>query len=196
MNIYLQMCKEFYELNGSAYRETAPAETALLRISLIAEELAETFSAMRENDLEGSADGIADTLYVIAGTAVAYGIAPALDMASTTRRLTSSYAAADIVRFTRRVLPRFVRLVHALDVVPSEVQPALVDLWNTIVEDCSRIWGLPLDELFREVHRSNMTKSFSAVPGKTGSKYSAVNPKGLAYTPPDIAGILATRKSA
>lgn len=44
------------------------------RIALINEETAELFVAMQYNDLVGIADGLADLLYVVLGTAVEYGI--------------------------------------------------------------------------------------------------------------------------
>jgi len=50
-------------------------------------------------------------------------------------------------------------------------------------------FGIPIDRIFREVHRSNMTKT---VPEevKLGEKYGVKTPKGPDYIPPDIQGIL------
>lgn len=45
-----------------------------LRLKLIKEELAELEAAMAAGDLIGIADGLADLLYVVYGTAVSYGI--------------------------------------------------------------------------------------------------------------------------
>ena len=45
-----------------------------LRLKLIKEELAELEAAMAEGDLIGIADGLADLLYVVYGTAVSYGM--------------------------------------------------------------------------------------------------------------------------
>jgi predicted HAD superfamily Cof-like phosphohydrolase len=50
-------------------------------------------------------------------------------------------------------------------------------------------YGLPTDRLFREVHRSNMTKT--PVKAKRGKKYGTKTPKGPDYIAPDIKGILA-----
>jgi predicted HAD superfamily Cof-like phosphohydrolase len=44
------------------------------RSSLMREELEELLEAMNNHDLVGMADGLADLLYVVFGTAVAYGI--------------------------------------------------------------------------------------------------------------------------
>jgi predicted HAD superfamily Cof-like phosphohydrolase len=43
-------------------------------------------------------------------------------------------------------------------------------------------------ELFEEVHRSNLTKTFAK--NTTGGKYGAIKPKGPGYKAPDIAGVL------
>ncbi len=45
-------------------------------------------------------------------------------------------------------------------------------------------WGIPLDRVFAEVHRSNMTKEpgYERADGKIG--------KGPEYSPPDVAGVL------
>jgi len=52
-----------------------PDEQAiLLRRTVIFEELTETLEALRNKDMEGVADGIADAIYVLLGTAVSLGI--------------------------------------------------------------------------------------------------------------------------
>lgn len=50
------------------------AETIQLRKNLIDEELGELKDAMDAGDILGVADGLADLLYVVVGTAVSYGI--------------------------------------------------------------------------------------------------------------------------
>lgn len=50
------------------------ADTKMRRIALINEETAELYAAMHWEDLVGIADGLADLLYVVLGTAVEYGI--------------------------------------------------------------------------------------------------------------------------
>ncbi|GAH02600.1 unnamed protein product [marine sediment metagenome] len=45
-----------------------------LRRNLIKEEIQETLNAIRQNDLVALADGIADSIVVLLGTAVTYGI--------------------------------------------------------------------------------------------------------------------------
>jgi predicted HAD superfamily Cof-like phosphohydrolase len=51
-----------------------PAEVRDLRLRLICEELDELRAALEANDLVGTADAIADLLYVVYGAAVTFGI--------------------------------------------------------------------------------------------------------------------------
>lgn len=57
-------------------RPKFPDDTALneLRIALIVEEIGETLDAIRNRDLAALADGIADSIVVLVGTAVVCGI--------------------------------------------------------------------------------------------------------------------------
>lgn len=50
-------------------------------------------------------------------------------------------------------------------------------------------YGIPIDRIFREVHRSNMTKTAIKVENP-GEKYGTKTPKGPNFLPPDIKGIL------
>ena len=52
----------------------------------------------------------------------------------------------------------------------------------------ARLFDLPVEAAYREVHRSNMTKN-SILNHSAG-----VNGKGPNYSPPDIAGVLAYRR--
>ena len=49
-------------------------EVCKLRHTLISEEVKETLEALAKDDLVGVADGIADSIVVLLGTAVSYGI--------------------------------------------------------------------------------------------------------------------------
>lgn len=55
------------------------AKEQRLRTNLLFEEVNETQTAMHNNDIIEIADGIVDSLYVIIGTAITYGLADKLD---------------------------------------------------------------------------------------------------------------------
>lgn len=63
-----------FEILSESFPIIPDAETIQLREDLIREELDELLAAMRAGDLVETADGIADLLYVIYGTAVSCGI--------------------------------------------------------------------------------------------------------------------------
>ena len=69
--------RRFHEVFGCK-RQDKPGHLGgkeqILRLQLIREELEELDSAMAAFDMEAIADGIGDLLYVVLGTAVAYGI--------------------------------------------------------------------------------------------------------------------------
>lgn len=52
-------------------------------------------------------------------------------------------------------------------------------------------YGIPFDRVFREVHRSNMTKTppVTTNPG-SGEKYGTKTPKGPDFTPPDLSFLM------
>jgi NTP pyrophosphatase (non-canonical NTP hydrolase) len=71
-------------------------------------------------------------------------------------------------------------LLHAMaNFDPVETADGLADL-AYVVQGTALTFGIPLPALLREVHRSNMTKTFDGTH----------HPKGPTFSPPDIAGIL------
>ena len=187
-----EMVTEFHLLNGSVIDANNPGpEVAVVRTRLMLEEFSETYIALHQNDVVEAADGLADFLYVIYGTAVAYGTA----CPDAFRRLTSppvrTFASVDTLRFVNRILPRLGRACD-MTIGPSlDLSAALTDLADETCRLGATLWGMPLRDLFEEVHRSNMTKTFSPTTNTAGGKYgSGVNPKGPGYSPPDIAGVL------
>lgn len=68
-----------------------------------------------------------------------------------------------------------------------EIADGAADLVYVVI-GCCLAYGIDFNRVFLEVHRSNMTKDqIKAAPGE---KYGTKTPKGLAYIPPDIKGIL------
>lgn len=72
-----QKVLDFHIASNSVVGETLntlDANTAILRMTLMREELSELETALEDHDLNGIADGLADLLYVVLGTAVSCGI--------------------------------------------------------------------------------------------------------------------------
>ncbi len=67
-----------FNVKFGVYSQARPAAPPLavqeLRARLIHEEVGETLDAMEQGDLAGVADGIVDSIYVLIGAALAYGI--------------------------------------------------------------------------------------------------------------------------
>lgn len=71
--------RDFHERFGVAIGASPAipdAGTVQLRRALVREEIAETFKAMDDFDLAGIADGVVDSIYVLLGLLVSYGIDP------------------------------------------------------------------------------------------------------------------------
>lgn len=66
--------REFHEAFGAVVGNTPGVRDQDLRGSLMREELEETCQALADGDLVEVADGLADLLYVVLGTAVSCGI--------------------------------------------------------------------------------------------------------------------------
>ena len=69
----LEFCERFGHYVGEA-PGVPPWDTVKLRHRLVYEETTETLDAIVTEDVEGVADGIVDSIYVLLGTAVSYGI--------------------------------------------------------------------------------------------------------------------------
>lgn len=69
--------ENFHKLCGhyiASKPEVPPREVRQLRHNLVKEEMRETLDAIMEGNLVGVADGIADSIVVLLGTAVSHGI--------------------------------------------------------------------------------------------------------------------------
>jgi predicted HAD superfamily Cof-like phosphohydrolase len=192
------MVTKFHELNGAVINKPdSGPEVAVLRIRLIIEEYAETIAALHGNDVVETADGLADLLYVIYGAAVSYGVRCQDVFERPITAPAESFDREDVLRFCRRITPRVQRACVAIDCSHADRAEALATLAEELCAIGARVWGLPMRELFEEVHRSNMTKTFAGAKAATGGKYPAgVKAKGPGYEPPDIAGVLVRAKEA
>ncbi len=74
MNKMQEQVKEFHIAVEQDYGGTPALRQPDLRANLIEEEARETVEAIRRGDLTEAIDGLCDLLYVVFGTAVAFGI--------------------------------------------------------------------------------------------------------------------------
>lgn len=72
-----------------------------------------------------------------------------------------------------------------------EIADGLADLVYVALGTAAT-YGIPFDRVFREVHRSNMTKTAPENPPdpRAGDKYAVKTPKGPDFTPPDLSFLL------
>lgn len=73
-NVMQRMVQAFHEGMDQPVGETPGMQDTQLRHALIAEEARETLEAIENNDFVGAIDGMCDLLYVVFGTAVAFGV--------------------------------------------------------------------------------------------------------------------------
>jgi hypothetical protein len=199
-----------------------PYEIALLRIRLILEELGELSIAVHKNDIYLISDGLADLKYVVIGTAVSYGLHLPDDFPP--EECLEKIGDIDLetnvgqdyhIQQTpagRKVL-MLATVANAAGIVArhlsistqpccgdhpnTETRPLLLDTLIQLdhcIGEAACDYGIPLEAIFFEVHKSNMSKN---LPGATavGDKYAeGSNPKGEGYVPPNIEGIIFERQ--
>ena len=189
---YRDATADFARRIGST-QDPGSVELAALRARLILEEAAETLAALAARDVVEAADGLADLRYVVYGAAAAYGVD--VPDPAPTKPLYGPVALepADALRFCQTVVPRVSNAAQTLAGCPysSAARTTMCAgraLWE-LDEACASFAlsaGLPLDALFWEVHRSNMTKA----PGGAGSGKYGPGGKGPGYQAPDVVGVL------
>lgn len=212
----LDAVKHFHQLNGQVINDLPPAEpvsraVALLRSRLICEEFAEVMIALHEGDLVKFVDGLADLLYVLYGSAVSYGtpIPDEFDYQFKTKKdrtfgLPDEYDALRCAwGLSEMVSEACVTLRNAVvscncesprcdrQTVTSQDYKDLQEVLHKAVRTVCGIANLnhlPLEEVFFEVHRSNLSKKLGGA--TNGRKYGEGGGKGPGYTPPDVEGIL------
>lgn len=171
----------------------SPAQAAL-RTRLILEEYAETYAALQEGDIIEAADGLADLRYVVLGAAVVYGVMVP------DRPLDDDVCGGAVLGpemtlgFGRLPLNDVVR--DMLPPVKARHLEESLRRFDAALGSYARLIGVPLNKVFWEVHRSNMTKNArgagtgSKYGDTTGTKHGGTSAKGPGYSPPDIAGAL------
>ena len=169
---YAEMVREFHERFGHPIDAELTMAQRAFRCRLIVEEWAEYEAALEARNRCAIAHELGDLLYVIVGTGVSMG--------------------EPIGILCSKVRGEFDRgaLYAAISDVGSGPNWMAKDSLRRVASNVAclfRFHAIPLDDVFAEIHRSNMTKTPNGTekPGK-----------GDGYSPPDIAGILARHDAA
>jgi predicted HAD superfamily Cof-like phosphohydrolase len=195
---YQGMVREFMVKHGQ-YRTACPGveipqDVAMLRVRLICEEHGELIAALHERDLVKVADALCDMLYVIYGTGDAYGIPlfpEGYPYNSQWFKTSPTFLSVDKCMSAYAQLSSYVTEVARVLARPtndigqfSEIRRRLEDLTSAVFK-VAYSFGLPIEELFTEVHRSNMTK------GKLGGNQKGGKVgKSSSFEPPQLAQII------
>jgi len=157
---------------GTGLNETPDHEIAL-RKRLILEEGGETVKALNENDMVEIADGLADTIYVLAGSVVQMGNTPDdvrnAASAKLLQALLNDVAMALEVRDETAINETFCQL-------------------EIVVKGIAAQFEIPFDTVFAEVQRSNMSKVWDDGTVKKDEGGKVIKPP--TYSPADIVTIL------
>jgi predicted HAD superfamily Cof-like phosphohydrolase len=207
--------RQFHERNGAVINlltpsTPLPADVGVLRMRLIMEELGETAIAIHENNLITIADGLADLLYVVAGTAVSYGL-PMEDAWQDPEGILTIKPAARVNALAYlgsaggQLLAAIAMCTNLCNCGRQDCEGAECsdDDWKLMLKALhdmegyiaaiACVFGIPLKEVFFEVHRSNLTKRLGGA--KPGDKYAEGGGKGEGFEPPNLAAILTKRQA-
>lgn len=128
-----------------------------LRKRLLIEEVQELIAELRTGKRSTTAKELADVCYILAGTAVAYGIAPNRPFASPFTN------CGQMEVFIHTPLDRIIN-AYLRDYLRAEDTDDLDAIWTSINFMLWAMFGfalqldIPLNAVFAEVHRSNMSK--------------------------------------
>jgi predicted HAD superfamily Cof-like phosphohydrolase len=197
MQSYETLMREFMDQRGQ-YRNTTPGPipitVAMLRIRLIVEEFAEYADCSRwsNRNTVHMADALGDLAYVVIGTYVTYGLpVPLLEGKLDDKE---DDLGIELLAVALGQLTVTIHMYQMGDGELERVELALRALYqsvlNTAVEE-----DIPFDLVFREIHRSNMTKSVPTFSASSGKKLGDMG-KGPDYEPPRIAEILEANRVA
>lgn len=163
-----------------------------LRFQLLREEINEFCEAYEITDYVEIADALADICYIIAGTCVSYGICPddrtfhsPYDVSTNVYKGTKLFFSLKLNRMMKEDFERYsiAELSNNLDNVKSEL---VLMIWNVCA--IAYHYHMPLNEIFAEVHRSNMAKALPDGTVRYRDDGKVLKPDS--WTPPDIKSIL------
>lgn len=151
---------EFQKTFKSTYSDTPilpSKDVRNLRIKILEEEFNEFYQASSDNDIVEIADALGDIAYVDCGTAITYGLFKtsytyeAKDCAKYDPVKSSEY----MVRKLKKAFAdySFAEIVNNL----SDIEKALNNIID-VVSEISCKYDIPLQLVFDEIHRSNMSK--------------------------------------
>jgi predicted HAD superfamily Cof-like phosphohydrolase len=185
-----QRVNEFHRIFGQHIAD-APAlpdmRERALRMSLLLEEVDEFCVAYFDDDLVEMADGLADMCYIIAGTCVSYGICPEGSFESPYEDVLGQMTMFYNLKLDEIVREDFAKYVWAeTDNDLPRIKDTLMQLMTSIF-GISLHLGIPLNQVFAEVHRSNLAK---APDGVVQYREDGKVQKPSGWTPPDIKSIL------
>jgi predicted HAD superfamily Cof-like phosphohydrolase len=188
----LQRVADFHRAVGQLVAEspTLPEQSIRdLRVSLLREELLEFQVAHKTSDLIEMADALADICYIIAGTMVSYGIGPIGDGPHESpydRYLPHVVQGGGMEQLLNDCFEEYLIAEHGDNLVAIDL--ALMTLQTSAFGVAWRL-NIPLNAVFAEVHRSNMTKLLPD--GSVLRRADGKIVKPPHWSPPDIAAILA-----
>jgi predicted HAD superfamily Cof-like phosphohydrolase len=156
---HYQMVKEFHENFNLPIRsnpQIPPEKEVILRTDLDEEEYDELCEANENDDLVEMSDALTDLLYVTYGQGLVYGI-----------DLDREYVHVDM---KPTLLDKELRDTYLRDI--ETALSCLIDSHSTGIDsvkyslnklldatyEAGKVFGINLDETFKEVHRSNMSK--------------------------------------
>lgn len=172
-----------------ATEPTLPSqEVRDLRTNLIQEELFEYCDAFDADDIIEMADALGDLLYVLAGAALTYGVA-ALD-----EPIWSPYEGMAPAENGATCFPDLLRedfAAYQRAEESGDLQQIQFAICHFMVEiyGIARQQSVPINAVFREIHRSNMSKLMPD--GSVLRRADGKVMKGTLYSPPNIAKVLA-----
>lgn len=191
-----QRVAEFHRAFGLPIATTPelPAQAVRdLRVSLLEEELNEFCAAYSAHDRIEEADALADICYIVAGTVVSYGIGPAaisvFESPYDEHLPRTKQPRSDLDGLLRDTFNDYLAAERTDDL--KQIDLSLMDLLVSVFGVAWQL-NIPLNAVFTEVHRSNMTKLMP-----DGSVLRRDDGKVLKpphWSPPDIAGVLGSRE--
>jgi len=179
---YRELVAEFHTAMSVTPFDVFDNEAHDFRLRLIKEEWTETFTALYEGDLVETADGLADLIYVLEGTS---------DQLSLSDNTNDCRVYAELMVIAQKnievAMGYYLNSPDAEDAAKTQIRLA-IEAYVKILEKIAADHGIPIGLVFKEVHRSNMSKLYPD--GKPRYRADGKVKKPDSYSPADIGSIL------